>query len=175
MESPKRYRILLSSACFFAVLVSIAVTISLVLASKVDNTISNLERHASAMRSGTVIQPTDAHSIASVTRQVGELQPITYGIISGSLTMMYGILVVLIWIDRQRHQQKKQAVQNAALANELRVAEESNQERIKELELLFDISGTFAEGGTFDQMAHRIVQRLTVLPGADWVTLRLPD
>lgn len=175
VQRPKRDTILLGSACFFAVLVAVAVAISLVLASRVDDTISNLNLHAAAMRSGTAIQASDAHSLTSLTRQVSGLQPITYGIIAGSLAMLYGTLVALIWIDRLRHAQTKQAIESAALAEELRVAEESRRVRNQELELLFDISGTFAEGGTFDQMAQRIVQRLSVLPGADWVTLRLPD
>ena len=175
VKHPKKDLILLGSTCFFAILVSIAVAISLVLASRVDDTISNLELHASAIRSGKAIQTSDVHSIASLTRQIRGLQPIIYGIISSSLAMFYGTLVALIWIDRQRHEQAKQAIQSAALADEFRLAEESERTRNQELELLFDISGTFAEGGTFEQMAQRIVQRLTVLPGADWVTLRLPD
>ncbi len=174
MERPKKDIILLVSICFFAVLVSIAVAISLILASGIKDSVANLEAHEAAMKSGMVIEPSDSYSIISdpANRQAS---PITYGIIAGSLGMLYGTLVALIWADRQRREQVKQAAQSAALADELRAAEESKQERINELELLYEISGTFAEGGSFEQMAQRIVNRFTVLPGADWITLRLPE
>jgi len=84
--------------------------------------------------------------------------------------MLYGTLVAIFWIDRLRKEKAKQAIESAALADELREAEETERERNQELELLLDISGTFAEGGTIEQLAQRFVQRLTVLPGADLVT-----
>ncbi len=74
--------ILLGSTGFFAVLVSIAVVISFVLASRVNDTISNVELHAAATRSGAVIQPAEPHSLTSLSRQINGLKPITYGIIS---------------------------------------------------------------------------------------------
>lgn len=170
MNHPKMGMILLGSTGFFAVLVSIAVVISFVLASRVNDTISNVELHAAATRSGAVIQPAEPHSLTSLSRQINGLKPITYGIISGSLAMLYGTLVAIIWIDRLRKEKAKQAIESAALADELREAEETERERNQELELLLDISGTFAEGGTIEQLAQRFVQRLTVLPGADLVT-----
>jgi len=80
------------------------------------------------------------------------------------LLTLFGTLLVLVWIDRQRHEQAKQAIASASLAEELRIAEESARERNQELALLFDISGTFAEGGTIEQMSQRIVQRLKFCP-----------
>ena len=167
--------ILFGSASIFSALVLVAVVTSLILASRVNDTISNLELHYAAMDSGTTAPPAESHSLPSLTRQIGKLRPITYGIFGGSLLTLFGTLLILVWIDRQRHEQAKQAIASASLAEELRIAEESARERNQELALLFDISGTFAEGGTIEQMSQRIVQRLTVLPGADWVTLRLPD
>ena len=175
MRRARNDKILFGSISLFAILVAIAAVISSILASKLDETIANMDRHSLAMETGTDILPSHDHSIPSMARQISGLRPINYGIIVGSLAMLCGTLAALVWSDRQRREKTRLALESAALAEDLRVAEESNLERITELELLFDLCGTFAAAGTIEQMAQRIVQRLTVLPGADWVTLRLSD
>lgn len=165
VKHPKRGMILFGSTSIFSALVLVAVVTSLTLASRVNNTISNLELHYDAMDSGTMVAPAEPHSLPSLTRQIGRLRPITYGIIGGSLEKLFGTLLALVWIDRQRHEQAKQAVAGANLADELRIAEEFARERNQELALLFDISGTFAEAVPLNRCPRGLYKGSRCYPG----------
>ena len=116
VKRPKQSIILFVSTSIFSALVFVAVVTSLILASRVNYTNSNLELHYEAMDLGTIVPLAESNSLPSLTRETGGLRSITYGIISASLVTLFGTLLALVWIDRQHHGQAKQAIASANLA-----------------------------------------------------------
>jgi len=66
------------------------------------------------------------------------------------------------------------AIANAKLYDERTQAEAAERRRSHELTGLYEISRIFSETGDFEVKATAAMEKLAVLAGADWVTLRLP-
>ena len=91
--------------------------ISVVLEQELYETLSLLEVHGAAMMAGDMIKDTDPFSIPSLTRDVHNLQWITYGLVVGGLAILYVGLVGIVWRGWRtiREQQSQLATANVQL------------------------------------------------------------
>ena len=95
------------STVSFVVMLALAVAISMVITTKLDNNIGKLKDHGAAMMAGQMIKPTDNFSIPSLTQAVYDLQWTTFGAIGVGFVVLYASLVTIVWrgfgtINRQR-------------------------------------------------------------------------
>ena len=156
----------LISVVLFAILVAATVAISMVLAVRVDNTQDSLRAHEASMMPGEDAGVSDQTSIASVFKEIRDLQTITYGIVAGVLVLFCATLMAGMWIDRQRARQK-------SLIDARDLSERAERQRSREFEALCNISGTLAGNEALETKTTRFAEELAQVAAADWVTLRL--
>ena len=81
------------STVSFVVMLTLAVAISMVLTTKLDNNIEKLKDHGAAMMAGQMIKPTDNFSIPSLTPGIQDLQWTTFGAVGAGFMVLYASLV----------------------------------------------------------------------------------
>ena len=81
----------------FAMMAILAVSLTMMLHTRLDHDIELLRNHGAAMIAGTIIKDTDPISIASITGDVHDLQWITAGAIVSSFVVLFAGLVTIVW------------------------------------------------------------------------------
>ena len=91
----------------FVIVLILAVTLSTVVTRNLNNNISLLEDHGTAMMSGNMIAPSAPHSIQSLASDVGSLKNLIYGLLGSGFALLFVGLVSIVWrgsrtIERQQ-------------------------------------------------------------------------
>ena len=129
------------SVVSFVIMVILAVVISVMLSSKLDQAVELIKYNNAAMLMGIEVKPTDAISIESITREVINLRWVTYWVIGGGFVILYVGLVSIVWrgwatINRQRRQLQSVNAELATSVGDLRGSNERLHVEIAERRLL---------------------------------------
>ena len=117
------------------IMVILAVAISVIISTRLNDNIGLLEDHGAAMMAGTEIDPSDPFSIPSMQRNVSDLRWITYIATTGSFVVLYLGFLGIIWRGsdtmREQRQELERRVQELTALNTLfqRYLEEGNEGR----------------------------------------------
>ena len=79
------------------VIITLAMVLAYVFTVQLNNDIDLLKQHSAAMMSGTVINDAEPFSIPSLTRNMANLQWITYSSLAGGFAFLYGALFLIVW------------------------------------------------------------------------------
>ena len=117
------------------IMVILAVAISVIISTRLNDNIGLLKDHGAAMMEATEIDPGDPFSIPSMQRNVSDLRWITYIATTGSFVVLYLGFLGIIWRGsdtmREQRQELERRVQELTALNTLfqRYLEEGNEGR----------------------------------------------
>ena len=114
----------------FVILLVLAVVISTIVSMRLHRNVELLNDHGAAMRAGTVIQPTDAFSIPSLSKEIKSLRWMTYGVVGGGFVVLYTGLVFIVWGGWKTIQGQRRELEavNAELRSRVEEIEGSNEQ-----------------------------------------------
>jgi len=108
----------------FVIMLALAVTISVILSTRLDRNVELLGDHGAAMMAGTPINVEDSISIPSLQGDVGELRWITFGTVGGGFAILYASLFFIVLtgsrtIKRQQLEIEEHATRQVEALNRL--------------------------------------------------------